>query len=71
MAMAGIITSLVPLIGLILGIMAFLKLKGLGQIPYDLRRRYASARALSKGAIAASIIMMIIMAFIISSSMIK
>ena len=71
MAMAGIITSVIPLLGLILGIMAFLKLKGLGQIPYDLRRRYASSRALAKGAIAASIVMMIIMAVLISSGMFK
>ncbi|MBQ3281188.1 MAG: hypothetical protein IJH41_02160 [Eubacterium sp.] len=71
MAMAGIITSIIPIVGLILGILAFLKLKGLGQIPYDLRMRFASARALSKGAIAASIVMMIIMAVILSSGMIK
>ena len=71
MAMAGIITSIIPIVGLILGILAFLKLKGLGQIPYDLSMRFASARALSKGAIAASIVMMIIMAVILSSGMIK
>ncbi len=71
MAMIGIITSIVPIIGLIIGILAFLKLKGLGQIPYDLRMRYASAKALSKGAIAASIVMMVIMAVIFSSGMLK
>ena len=71
MAMAGLITSIVPLLGLILGILAFLKLKGLGQIPYDLRRRFASARALSKGAIAASIVMMIIIVVAISSGMMR
>ncbi len=71
MAMAGIITSIIPALGLILGILAFLKLKGLGQIPYDLRMRYASARALSKGAIAASVIMMIIMVVVLSSGMLK
>ena len=71
MAMAGIITSIIPIVGLILGILAFLKLKGLGQIPYDLRMRFASARALSKGAIAASIIMMIIIVFVVSSGMLK
>ncbi|MBR2547440.1 MAG: hypothetical protein IKF07_04535 [Eubacterium sp.] len=71
MAMAGIITSIVPIIGLILGILSFLKLKGLGQIPYDLRMRYASAKALSKGAIAASIVMMVIMGVVLSTGMIK
>lgn len=71
MALAGIITSIIPIIGLILGINAFLKLKGLGQIPYDLRRRFASARALSKGAIAASIVMMIIIVVAISSGMMR
>lgn len=71
MAMAGIITSIVPIIGLLLGINAFLKLKGLGQIPYDLRMRYSSARALAKGAIAASIVMMVIMVVIVSSGMMK
>lgn len=71
MAMAGIITSIIPALGLILGILAFLKLKGLGQIPYDLRMRYVSARALSKGAIAASVIMMIIMVVVLSSGMLK
>ena len=71
MAMIGIITSIVPIIGLIIGILAFLKLKGLSQIPYDLRMRYASAKALSKGAIAASIVMMVIMAVIFSSGMLK
>ena len=71
MAMAGIVTSIVPIIGLILGILAFLKLKGLGQIPYDLRMRFASARALAKGAIAASIVMMVVMAVIFSSGMLK
>jgi len=71
MAMAGLITSIVPLLGLILGILAFLKLKGLGQIPYDLRRRFASARALSKGAIAASIVMMVIIVVAISSGMMR
>ena len=71
MAMAGIITSIIPLLGLVLGIMAFLKLKGLGQIPYDLRRRFASSRALAKGAIAASIVMMVIMAILISSGMFR
>ena len=60
LAMAGIITSIVPILGLLLGIFSYLKLKGLGQIPYDLRRRYASSRALSKGAIGASIMMMVI-----------
>ena len=48
MAMAGIITSVIPLLGLILGILAFLKLKGLGQIPYDLRRRFASCMKCSR-----------------------
>ena len=71
MAMAGLITSIVPLLGLILGILAFLKLKGLGQIPYDLRRRFASARALSKGAIAASIVMMVIIVVAISSGVMR
>ena len=71
MAMAGIITSIVPVIGLILGILSFLKLKGLGQIPYDLRRRFASARALSKGAIAASIVMMVIITFMLTSGVLK
>ena len=71
MAMAGIVTSIVPIIGLILGINAFLKLKGLGQIPYDLRMRYASARALAKGAIAASVVMMVIMVIGVSSGMLK
>lgn len=71
MAMAGIITSIIPLLGLLLGINAFLKLKGLGQIPYDLRRRFASARALSKGAIAASIVMMVIIVVAISSGMMR
>ena len=47
MALAGIVTSIIPIIGLILGILAFLKLKGLGQIPYDLRMRFASARAIT------------------------
>ena len=71
MAMAGIITSVIPLIGLILGILAFLKLKGLGQIPYDLRRRFASSRALAKGAIAANIIMMVLIVVAISTGMIR
>ena len=71
MAMAGIITSIIPIIGLILGILAFLKLKGLGQIPYDLRMRFASARALSKGAIAASIVMMVIMVVVLTSGALK
>ena len=71
MAMAGIITSIIPLVGLILGILAFLKLKGLGQIPYDLRRRFASSRALAKGAIAASVIMMVIIVVAISSGALK
>ena len=71
MAMAGIITSVIPLLGLILGILAFLKLKGLGQIPYDLRRRFASSRALAKGAIAANIIMMAIIVVAISTGMIR
>ena len=71
MAMAGIITAIVPILGLILGILAFLKLKGLGQIPYDLRRRFASARALSKGAIAANIIMMVFTVIAITSGMLK
>ena len=71
MALAGIVTSIIPIIGLILGILAFLKLKGLGQIPYDLRMRFASARALSKGAIAASIVMMVIMVFVVSSGLVK
>lgn len=71
MAMIGIVTSIVPIIGLIIGILAYLKLKGLGQIPYDLRMRYASAKALAKGAIAASIVMMIVMVFVLSTGMIK
>ena len=71
MAMAGIITSVIPLVGLILGILAFLKLKGLGQIPYDLRRRFASSRALAKGAIAANIIMMVLIVVAISTGMIR
>ena len=71
MAMAGIITSVIPLLGLILGILAFLKLKGLGQIPYDLRRRFASSRALAKGAIAANIIMMVLIVVAISTGMIR
>ena len=71
MAMAGIITSVIPLLGLILGILAFLKLKGLGQIPYDLRRRFASSRALAKGAIAANIIMMVFIVVAISTGMIR
>ena len=71
MAMAGIVTSIIPIIGLILGILAFLKLKGLGQIPYDLRMRFASARALSKGAIAASVVMMVIMVVVLTSGELK
>ena len=71
MALLGIVTSVIPIIGLILGILAFLKLKGLGQIPYDLRMRFASARALAKGAIAASIIMMIVMVFALSTGIIR
>ena len=71
MAMAGIITCIVPLLGLILGILAFLKLKGLGQIPYDLRRRFASSRALAKGAIAANIIMMVMIVVAVSSGLLK
>ena len=71
MAMAGIVTSIIPIIGLILGILAFLKLKGLGQIPYDLRMRFASARALSKGAIAASVVMMVIMVVVLTSGALK
>ena len=71
MALAGIVTSIVPIIGILLGILAFLKLKGLGQIPYDLRIRYASAKALSKGAIAASVVMMVIMVVLLSSGMMK
>lgn len=71
MAMAGIITSVIPILGLILGILAFLKLKGLGQIPYDLRRRFASSRALAKGAIAANIIMMVFIVVAISTGMIR
>lgn len=71
MAMAGIITSVIPLLGLILGILAFLKLKGLGQIPYDLRRRFASSRALAKGAIAANIIMMVLIVVALSTGMIR
>ena len=71
MAMAGIITCVVPILGLILGILAFLQLKGLGQIPYDLRRRFASARALAKGAIAANIIAMVIIVVAVSSGMLK
>ena len=71
MAMAGIITSVIPLLGLILGILAFLKLKGLGQIPYDLRRRFASSRALAKGAIAANIIMMVLIVVAVSTGMIR
>ena len=71
MAMAGIITSVIPLIGLILGILSFLKLKGLGAIPYDLRRRFSSAKSLSMGAIGASIVMMVIYIVFISTGMLN
>ena len=46
-------------------------LKGLGQIPYDLRMRFASARALSKGAIAASVVMMAVMVVILTSGALR
>ena len=58
---------IVPFVGLILGIMGFLKAKGVVDVPYDMKRRHASAKAICKAAIAVSIVMMGILVFFIST----
>ena len=61
----------IPFIGIFLGVVGFLKTKALTEVPYDLKRRYASSKSLCKAAIAVGIFMMAALVFFLTSGVIK
>jgi|GEM_PF-4047152 len=68
LGLLGVILGfIIPFVGLFLGIFGFLRAKGVTDVPYDMKRRHASAKAICKAAIAVSLVMMAAMVFLLST----